>query len=75
MIKMHDFLPFQKWMVDEMGVSAAENQVKIVANAYNKLPNLVEPYVLKTGLILKRYIKNNKLYDYESAFRYTKRME
>lgn len=46
---MHDFLPFQKWMVDEMGISAAENQVKIVANAYNELPNLIEHIRSKNG--------------------------
>lgn len=49
MIKMHDFLPFQKWMVDEMGTSAAENPVKIVADAYNELPNLIEYVRSKNG--------------------------
>lgn len=44
-----DFLPFQKWMVDEMGVSAAENPVKIVADAYNELPNLIEHIHSKSG--------------------------
>lgn len=44
-----DFLPFQKWMVDEMGTSAAENPVKIVADAYNELPNLIEHIRSKNG--------------------------
>lgn len=44
-----DFLPFRKWMADDMGISAAENPVKIVADAYNELPNLIEHIRSKNG--------------------------
>ncbi|AWH84720.1 hypothetical protein HYN59_06110 [Flavobacterium album] len=44
-----DFLPFRKWMADEMGITPAEDPVKIVADAYNTLPNLIEYIRSKDG--------------------------
>lgn len=44
-----DFLPFRKWMADDMGICAAENPVKIVADVYNELPNLIEHIRSKNG--------------------------
>jgi len=44
-----DFLPYRKWMFEEMGISPAEDPVKIVADAYNVYPNLIEHIRSKYG--------------------------
>ena len=44
-----DFLPYRKWLAEEMGISPAEDPVKIVADAYNELPNVIEHIRSKGG--------------------------
>jgi hypothetical protein len=36
-----DFLPYRKWLIEEMGIVPAEDPVKIVADAYNDLLDVI----------------------------------
>lgn len=44
-----DFLHYRKWLIEEMGIAPAEDPVKIVADAYNELPNVIEHIRSKGG--------------------------
>ncbi|MEL1244817.1 hypothetical protein AAEO56_11135 [Flavobacterium sp. DGU11] len=48
-----DFLPFRKWMADEMGIIPTEDPVGIMVDAYNNFPNLIEYIRSKNGFVVE----------------------
>jgi|GEM_PF-3877541 len=44
-----DFLPYRKWLIEEMGIAPEEDPVRVVMDACNKFPNLIEYIRSKNG--------------------------